>query len=726
MGYQKKYLVTTLRILCYKIKRLFFCCINSEVYLRLINNYFLICLGFILFILTYNSLVFLFVLIIYMYYIFMKSRYLFWVTLFLSIIFYLNININKEVDIKTSFKGQVIKVEEKDTYHRLLVISNNSKIIVYDYDYFIFEVGDVIDVNGQVMNIENNRVWNAFNYKEYLRYSNIDYVIQAENLSFIEHKFHINKIKVIVFDYFERNYKDEALVFLKALLLGDDSMFSDDFKDTLKVNGILHLFAISGSHIALFILLLTGAFKKLRFDENKTSFFIIVFLLVYLVITSFSSSILRASLTYFIVCINKKFKLRLSSLDIISILFIILVIFDPFNIYNIGFLLSFMVSSMIIVCSNKFSGGYIKQTFLISLFAAIVTLPVIININYQINMLSPITNVIYVFLVISIILPFSIIVLFCPYLQSVYALVVKGFASTSYIMANYFTLNINIPKMSYLCILIYYGLITLFILVSLKYRKYISIALILFLFIYSNKIYFQNFEVNFIDLYYGESTVIIDHGRVVIIDTGDGRNSELSMYLKSIGVKKIDYLILTHNHDDHNGETNDLINNFQVKKIVVSEFDDSSYANYSSAIVIKEVRSIKLKKINLLFFPPPTKSSNENDNSLIIKISYEGFDMLFTGDATRNSENNYNYGKVDILKVGHHGSSTSTSNELLNMINPNYAVIMTGRIKQFGFPNKEVINRLDEKNIKTYRTDIHYSIRMYIFENKIEFEYLNC
>ncbi|MFA7366923.1 MAG: DNA internalization-related competence protein ComEC/Rec2 [Bacilli bacterium] len=701
--------------------------INSGVYNCLLNNYFLIALGMVFNILTYVSLIFIIVLALYIFYVYKKNRLIATLMIFLGFLFLLRIVTleNRDIKISANLEGQVTSLEEKQYYNRLIVKNKKQKVMIYDYDFQDIKIGDIIEVDGYEAVIESNRVWNGFDYSKYLRHNNIDYVIKAENIIVLSNKFHLNIIKDKVFKYFMENYEGESLTFLNALLLGDDSYLTEDFKDTLKVNGILHLFAISGSHIALFILLLNMAFKKIGFNDDTISVCIVIFLIFYLIITSFSPSILRASLVYFAVLINKKLKLKFSSIDLLSIVFIMLILYNPYYIYNTGFVLSFLVSSMIVICSSLFKGGYIRQTLLISLYALVITLPIIININYEINILSPITNVIFVFIVISIILPFSIIVVFFPFLGSVYSLILNGFTSLSFFFSEYLSININIPKMNDFSIILYYVILVVFIYINVKYKKFIFGLMLLFLFVYSNSVYLKKFEINFLDLYYGESTIIIEKGRVIIIDTGDGRNDELSIFLKSIGVKKIDFLILTHNHDDHNGETINLINNFKVKNIILSEFDDSIYAGLDNVIIVKKIDTISVGDIEMIIYPPKINSTNVNDNSLIVKLNYKGFDVLFTGDATKLSENEYNYGKIDVLKVGHHGSNTSTADEFLDKIKPEYAIIMTGRIKQFGFPNKNVINRLNHREIDTYRTDIHYSIKMYIDGDSANFIYLN-
>lgn len=715
-----------LKALSYKLVKTYFLVLNSKVYMSLLNNYFIIVIGLILIILTKISLIYLPVLAFYMIYIYKKSKLILFIIVCLGAIYtiYSVVLDNRIVDNPTDFNAIVTSVEKKDNYNQILVKYKRQKIMVYDKEFTNLRVGDTIKVKGTEIIIEENRVWNSFNYNLYLKHNHINYVIGATEIEVTGHRFHINEIKEYVFGYFTNKFSSDSLSFLKALLLGDDGMFSSEFKETLKVNGVLHLFAISGSHISLFILLIESLCKKIRLKDDNTSYIIIGFLLVYLVITSFSPSILRAALVYFLIVFNRWFKLRLSSIDIVSIVFILLVLINPYYVYNIGFVLSFIVSFVIVICNKVFVGGYIKQTFMISLFAAIITFPLVVNINYEINLLSPITNVFYVFFVESVILPFSIVIVFLPFLQGIYAMLVNGFISSSFLMADYFVINLSFPKMSHFAIICFYAFLLLIIYLRNKRQVYVIIIMIASMVIYSNKVYFKNFEVNFLDLYYGESSVVINKGKVIVIDTGDGRNNVLTNFLKSEGIKRIDILILTHNHDDHNKETITLLDNFKINKIIVSNYDDSIYSNLSNSNRVLNIEGIKVGGVYLTIYPPIKDSLNANNNSLIVLLEFNNNSILFTGDATYEMESSYKYGKIDVLKVAHHGSNTSTSTTFLNDTDPTYAVIMTGRVKQFGFPNKALINRLDDNNIYTYRTDLNYSIKMRINQGKISFECL--
>ena len=221
----------------------------------------------------------------------------------------------------------------------------------------------------------------------------------------------------------------------------------------------------------------------------------------------------------------------------------------------------------------------------------------------------------------------------------------------------------------------------------------------------------------------------------ILIDTGGSyydnyitKNNIL--FFKSIGVKKIDYLILSHGDYDHMGEAINLVNSFKVEKVIFNcgEFNDlekelikvldKKKINYYSCI--KELNIDK----NKLYFLQTKEYDNENDNSNVIYTELDGYKFMFMGDASITTEkevlNSYNLSNIDALKVGHHGSKTSSSKKFIDDIKPKYSIISVGKKNRYGHPNKEVLNNL--RNSKIYRTDEDGSIMFKIKINKLKIE----
>jgi competence protein ComEC len=217
-------------------------------------------------------------------------------------------------------------------------------------------------------------------------------------------------------------------------------------------------------------------------------------------------------------------------------------------------------------------------------------------------------------------------------------------------------------------------------------------------------------RVFFLDVY-GDSTIIQDHFNQcnILIDTGtDDEFDTVLKTLRSMNIKHLDYMIISHNHLDHNGEFEDIINSLEVKQIV----DSSTIDDYVNT-------TIKCGTIEMYFYNLDYNYVNENNNSVYLSLLFNNKHYLFTGDGEFIKEkefmNSYQT-DVDILKVPHHGSNTSSSQVFLESLQPESAVIMVHRQNHFGHPDSIVIDRYTDLGINLYRTDLLGSIEIqYIF-----------
>ena len=201
-------------------------------------------------------------------------------------------------------------------------------------------------------------------------------------------------------------------------------------------------------------------------------------------------------------------------------------------------------------------------------------------------------------------------------------------------------------------------------------------------------------------------------------------------YIKSLGITKIDYLLLTHGDFDHMGEAINLVEKFKVENVIFNcgEYNDlekelikvleKKNINYYSCIKELNIDKYKLQFLNTKVY------DNENDNSSVIYTELNNHKFLFMGDAGVEVEEDliekYNLQDIDVLKVGHHGSKTSSSKIFIDKIEPRYSIISVGKNNKYGHPNNNVLNNL--KDSKIYRTDQDGSVMIKIKNNKLQIE----
>ena len=187
-----------------------------------------------------------------------------------------------------------------------------------------------------------------------------------------------------------------------------------------------------------------------------------------------------------------------------------------------------------------------------------------------------------------------------------------------------------------------------------------------------------------------------------------------------------------HGDFDHMGEAINLVNNFKVKKVIFNcgEYNDLEQdlikvLNRKKIPYYSCIKELKIDNNNKLYFLQTKEYDNENDNSNVIYTELNGYRFMFMGDASITTEkeilDKYDLPDIDVLKVGHHGSRTSSSKEFIDEINPKYSIISVGKNNRFGHPNKEVLDNLE--NSKIYRTDQDGSIMFKIKNNKLKLSY---
>ena len=659
--------------------------------------------------------------------------YLYYILFFITCIFLL-ININKKIDVPilTNNSYELIINDYKINDKTITIYFDNiiGKYYVDNYDEIKnfksnYSFGDKVYIEGEISVPNNNTIPNNFNYKDYLYHKYIYYIIKIDKIKTISKNDNIFlNIKNSIYKRIDTiKYND----YLYAFILGKSYYIDSEVLNNYKINGITHLFALSGLHVSMFSSIILFILKKIKLSEKLSYFITSLFLIFFAFIASFTPSIVRSVLFFILSSINNVYYLYIKPKYLLYIVFSILIFINPFYIYDTGFILSFCISFFILLFNEKNKiNNNLLSILVISILSTLSSLPIIINMSYEINILGFINNLFFIPYVTYIVFPLSIIVVFISKLSFILNFLIIIMEYISKVSSNILNVKLIFPKMSLFLIIIYYVLLIL-IVKKINLKK---IFIIYLSFLYFRCNFDKNNYVYFIDVGQGDSALIVTkNNKSILIDTGGKVGSNYSLmksnvipFFKSIGIRKLDYLFITHGDYDHAGYGIDLVNNFNVKNRFTNK---GKYNSLEKKLNIKSFNNSYIKIDNVEIYSLNSKHyNNENSDSLVLLVIIDNYKLLFMGDASINTEkdimNNYDIGDVFILKVGHHGSKTSSSEEFINSVNPKYSIISVGKNNKFGHPNKEVLDTLNDSKI--YRTDQDGSIVLKIKNNKLKIE----
>ena len=582
-------------------------------------------------------------------------------------------------------------------------------------------VGKTVTITGQMILPNTPTTKNLFNYKKYLRKEKIYLIMKIDKIKKQQRKVSIfYKIK-------NKIEKRASNPYIKSFLLGDQSEIKAEVKESYQRNGISHLLAISGMQFIIIEEFLLKLLKKLPL-KNKTNFKIVIFfLLLYLSILNITASILRGILFYILFSLNRHWNLNLDKKIVISIAITITLLINPYYIYEIGFWYSYIISIGLMYFMKE-EISYLKTLIKSSMLAFLLSIPISLYYFYEINITSIIYNLFYIPLINIIIFPSSIITFVFPVIEPLYNILIKLLETSSLYLNNISFGKLIFAKIPIVFYIIELGIILL-LLNTRKKKLILLLIIILGIHYYGPSIYQKDF-IKFIDVGQGDSVLIYSKGKSALIDTGgkvdydEKESSSISKYttiplLKSLGIKKLNYIFLTHGDNDHAGETIYLEKNFQVINIYLNQGEEQELEQKIRK-EIKKIKKVKQEEVfqvgNFTLHQINKKWENENTGSSVFYVKHPKLTALLLGDATIKTEEylqkNYNL-KVDVLKVGHHGSATSTSLSFLKEATPRLAIISVGENNRYHHPSRKVIERLIKQNIPYLQTKTSGTITIY-------------
>ena len=598
---------------------------------------------------------------------------------------------------KTQYTGIVYQAKE----NYILLNSGGERLYVYakNHDY---DIGDVLTIEGEKEDFSFTKLESSFDFERYLNNRGVFHSLKAKNVkvdfrNFIRVKSRREKL-LGMFDKEQRSIVGSIL-----FSEGEDT----ELTSTLRELHLARFLAASGIFISAFYFVL----KKLFFFVKKDKYAELVsisLLILYSVFTFPRFSVIKVMLLLIVKWINKyPLKEKFSYLSILGGVGIFCLLMNRYLVNQDSFILGFSIP--IISYLTRYIGQ--RKKIVRKLYRYLIIylffLPFEINYYNEVVIFSLPLQVISLPLFLAI----GVVSLLCFYYVPIY----KVDSFLIFILEKYALLikplsfGLYFPNLNDGLVLAYYALYFFFLyyashdFIPLTRTFLIAQVTVLLLLAVPLENRITN-EVNFINVGQGDCTLVRNHNKVALIDTGgltytDIANDVLVPYLKKKRIYKIDMVIITHYDYDHYGALEDLQKIYKVNQIY----------DYTSTFPVS-LGDINFNNYNYY----GQGRSEENDKSLVIGFNTCHKDFLVMGDAPTYIEKqimqNENNIPCDILRVGHHGSNTSTSEDWIKFTSPEEAVISVGKHNKFGHPNKEVISVLKKYKIKIRRTDLEGTI----------------
>lgn len=563
-------------------------------------------------------------------------------------------------------------------------------------------------------------------------------------------------IKNKVIDIISSSLDKNQAGLLEGMLIGyKDGLDENAFKAFSKA-GLTHIMVASGMNIAFIIMPFTFIFKKLRLSNFKANIITIFILILFVFVTGFSASVVRAVIMGIIILAGRIIMREPEIYTSISASALIILIINPYTLFDIGFQLSFGATLSLVLfypriksfTEGKYIPNVVSDTLAATVAAQLGVIPVTLYYFNNFSTFSIISNILVVPLV-EFVTIIGFIMVFTG-LLNIYLAVIIGYINNTFLSFILFITEVTakipfsllkLPTPTLGMVLFYY----LFIIYMFKGRNYFKAkkytkhlkraVVILTIIIFGAKALIPSpLEITFLDVGQGDSAFIkTAHGTKILIDGGgreanskskfDIGESVMIPYILDRGTKKVDIVIASHGHSDHTEGLEAVLRELSVGTVIVPETDGKGFGKINSICKDKNISIIKCKqgdRINLdnetvleVLNPLPYKidsiaQEDLNESSLVLKLVYKNAKVLFTGDSGLPSEERMLQQeldlKADIIKVGHHGSPGSSSKEYIMAVKPKYGIIPVGR-NNFGHPSQFVIDTFEDQGARLFRTD---------------------
>ncbi|EAD2762563.1 DNA internalization-related competence protein ComEC/Rec2 [Listeria monocytogenes] len=623
--------------------------------------------------------------------------------------------------------------------------------------------GQFISVSANVETPSINRNQNQFNYQTYLKNQNVHYILRASNLA-ISNQFspsvlmRLQNIRLKIITYLTEKISPTISPYCLALISGEKNGFSPEMYEVYQQMGVVHLLAISGLHVNLLIGAIYFLLLKFGITRERAITCLLVFLPFYVILTGANPPVIRAATMTALLLLSENYTTKWSSFSAICLSFILFFLLQPYVVKEVGFQLSYAVSFGIILSSRQIltkQQNAFTKSLAISFISTIMSSVVMMYHFYSFSWVGIFFNLIYVPIFTIIILPGCLTVFMLSFFPTeifhfpevVLTFFIQLVEKLTYIFAKipHQTIVTGRPNTVILVLII----ITIIIFFSQwQKKKFPFWIFICFCFLCYLASFNFSGKVSFIDVGQGDSILIqlpYNQGNY-LIDTGGQLpfekeawakkrkpftigGSTLTPVLKSKGINRLDKVIITHSDADHMEGLDDLQKNITINELIYAKGAENKPIMKEALAAMPKVKQTiilagaewQIGENSFECLYPDKAGEGGNDDSIVLKAELDDKVWLFTGDLEANGEKGISEQpiKADILKVGHHGSKTSSSKEFIQKVKPTFAVISCGLNNRFGHPHAETINTLETAGVTILRTDVQGEI-IYTFGKGFE------
>lgn len=640
-------------------------------------------------------------------------------------------------------------VKEKSKYRFILDLNTIGYVKVTGKINFTtfqdsLEYGDIINTVARVRKIPKNSNPSSFNYEEFLSAKDIyaqgypKTIIRIEDKSSALFKRNIFKIR----KFFRKRIEDrfgEYSGLIKTIVIGDKDHKSE-WRSLLTKAGLSHLLAVSGLHVGIIALVLMIILQIIIPYKNVCRMILVVILFIYAAICLWSPSVTRAAIMISMYLLAKILQRKLDINNVLLLSLLLITVFNPDQLFSIGLQMSFMAVFVLLnilpkvnfikfgkedLKLMKFSKKLLNGILILVLTSLILNVflaPLTMYYFNQFNFNGLLGNILGIPLI-SVILPLSLLIIFFPNFELILSIFQNSFKGLTIIFKAWANIASKIPFYFNFVSINLFQLFTLYLLLILifywqrwKIRFYwktgITIILaLLFMWLgdhHEDKMKFTFFDCGSVgDLFLIETS----NDQAILIDSGPPDSFEKSAlpYFQKNGLKKLDWVLITHAHNDHYGGLKYILENMEVKNLIITDefqsrtiWSDLKVKENCRILTVRDTMHLNLKSLKFKILHPNCIYEDDNINNLSIvnRIDYKQFSLLFTGDLEKEGEEYLlelypEFLDCDFLKIGHHGSKTSSSKNFLKTVSPEYAFIPTSLHNKFNFPHKETLTKLE-------------------------------